>query len=75
MLFGASVLGRPDVDNRLARTALTALNRRGIFSNLGDTETGLEDLLRKAFVEVAVERIGAVTVFTARRPQRQTRGS
>ena len=75
VLFGASVLGTPDVHSRLGRTALTALNRRGIFSNLGDTEAGLRDLLQEAFVEVTSERIGAVAVFTARRPKGQTLGS
>lgn len=75
VLFGASVLGTPDVHSRLGRTALTALNRRGIFSNFGDTEAGLRDLLHAAFVEVALERIGAVAVFTAWRPKRQTLGS
>ncbi len=71
VLFGASVLGTPEVHSRLGRTVLTFLNRRGIFSNLGDTEAGLRDLLKEAFGDVALERIGAVAVFTARRPQRQ----
>jgi hypothetical protein len=71
MLFGASVLGTPDLHSRLGRIALTALNRRGIFSNLGDTEAGLRDVLLEAFEEVTLECIGSVAVFTARRPKRQ----
>jgi hypothetical protein len=69
VLFGASVLGTPSVHRRLGRIALAALNRRGIFSNLADTEAVLGGLLQAAFVEVTVERIGAVAVFTARHPQ------
>lgn len=69
VLFGASVLGTPDVHNRLGRSALTALNRRGIFSNLEDTETTLRDLLHAEFGHVALTCVGAVVVFTARQPR------
>jgi SAM-dependent methyltransferase len=75
VLFGASVLGTPEAHGRLGRTALTALNRRDIFSNLADTEVGLRDLLNEAFDDVALERVGAVAVFTARHPRRPALGS
>jgi hypothetical protein len=70
VLFGSSVLGTPDVHSRLGRIALPVLNRRGIFSNLADSEQGLRDLLNDAFVDVVLERIGAVAVFVATRPRR-----
>jgi hypothetical protein len=75
LLFGASVIGTPEAHSRLGRTALAALNRRGIFSNLADTEAGLRDMLSEAFDDVVLERIGAVAVFTARHPIRQALSS
>ena len=54
---------------RLGRIALPILNRRGIFSNRTDAEEGLRGLLQEAFVDVAMERVGAVAVFVARRPR------
>ncbi len=75
VLFGSSVLGTPQVHGWLGRTALHALNRRGIFSNRADAEEGLRDQLQEAFVEVTVERVGAVAVFVASRPQVHTTGS
>jgi hypothetical protein len=64
-----------DEDSRLGRMALVALNRRGIFSNLADTEAGLRDMLVEVFDDVILERIGAVAVFTARHPKRQVLSS
>lgn len=68
-LFGASVLGSPDVHHRLGRLVLRALNRAGVFSNLSDTEEGLRALLDEALVDVALERVGSVAIFVARRPR------
>ncbi len=72
VLFGASVLGTPTVHRRLGSIALKTLNRRGMFSNLTDTEAALRGPLQEAFMEVELERIGAVALFTARRPRRHT---
>lgn len=74
VLFGATVLGRPDVHSRLGRAALATLNRQGIFANLDDTETTLLDLLHDTFGQVELERVGAVAVFSAREPRRQELG-
>jgi SAM-dependent methyltransferase len=68
VLFGASVLGAPDVHRRLGLVTLTALNRRGSFANLDDTEAVLSDLLHATFGHVALAKVGAVAVFTARQP-------
>lgn len=69
VLFGASVLGTRDVHSRLGRTALTTLNRRGIFANLDDTERTLRDLLHGTFRHVDLTRVGAVVIFIARQPR------
>jgi SAM-dependent methyltransferase len=68
VLFGASVLGAPEVHGRLGRTAITTLNRRGIFTNLDDTEEALKCLLHDAFAHVALVRVGAVAIFAVRQP-------
>jgi SAM-dependent methyltransferase len=67
-LFGASVLGSPEVHHRLGRFVLRALNRAGIFSNLADTEEGLLEVLDESFLDVDLERVGSVAVFVARCP-------
>jgi hypothetical protein len=68
-MFGASVLGSPQVHHRLGRFVLRALNRAGIFSNLADTEQGLLQVLDESFLDVDLERFGSVAVFVARRPR------
>ena len=74
VLFGASILGSPEVHSRLGRIALAALNRRGVFANLDDTETVLRDLLDDTFDQVALTRVGALAIFTARQPHRHELG-
>ena len=69
VLFGATVLGTPELHTWLSRAALRANNRRGIFDNLSDTEDGLCAILAEAFDAVAIEVVGAVAVFTAARPR------
>jgi SAM-dependent methyltransferase len=75
VLFGASVLGDPGVHSRLGLVTLTALNRRGIFANLDDTEAVLRDLLHATFGHVALARVGSVAIFTARQPHRHHVGN
>jgi hypothetical protein len=52
VLFGATVLGTPELHTRLSRAALAVNNRRGIFDNLSDTEGGLRELLGECFAAV-----------------------
>lgn len=68
-LFGGTVLGSAAPHTRAARAALRALNRRGGFDNLGDTEAGLRQLLEACFRTVEMERVGSVAQFTAVGPR------
>lgn len=68
MLFGASIVGSPEVHDQLGRTVLAALNRRGVFANLDDTGAGLHDLLHHAFGHVDLAPVGAAAIFAARQP-------
>jgi hypothetical protein len=68
VLFGATVLGTPDLHTWLSRAALRENNHRGIFDNLSDTEAGLRELLSGSFGTVDIEVVGSVAVFAARVP-------
>jgi len=68
-LFGATVLGEPELHTRLSRAALHENNRVGIFDNLGDTREALRDILSQEFASVEIETVGSVAVFSAARPQ------
>jgi ubiquinone/menaquinone biosynthesis C-methylase UbiE len=71
VLFGATVLGAPEVQTWLSRVALRQNNRQEIFDNLSDTEDGLRTILRAAFEDVQIEVCGAVAVFSATKPKHQ----
>jgi SAM-dependent methyltransferase len=70
VLFGSTILGREAGHNAFGRALLGAYNRRGIFSNLEDSEPGLRAALGASFAEVRTERVGTVALFEARRPRR-----
>jgi len=69
VLFGASVLGTSGRHTRLSRSALYALNRRGTFDNLGDTQEGLGEILGASFERVELETIGSMAIFAATNPR------
>lgn len=71
VLFGATVLGTPELHAFSARQLLRAYNRIGAFDNLSDTEDGLREILNKSFETVEVEVFGSIGIFTARRPVQQ----
>ena len=50
VLFGGTVLGRPEQHTPLARASLWAFNRQGVFDNLADTEEGLAGSSRSRFI-------------------------
>ncbi|PHH78270.1 hypothetical protein CDD80_7143 [Ophiocordyceps camponoti-rufipedis] len=56
----------------LARIFCKFYNSRGIFCNEGDTATDITEALNESFQEVDVWFTGAVMLFRARRPKRQT---
>lgn len=69
VLFGLTVLGRPARHTLHARAALWALNRRGTFDNLADTEEGLREILRPSFQTVEIDVVGSMAQFAARGPK------
>jgi SAM-dependent methyltransferase len=72
VLFGASILGTSGRHTWLSRNALNANNRRGVFDNLGDTEEGLDQILKASFERVELETIGSMAVFAATSPRTNT---
>ncbi len=69
VLFGATVLGTPELHTWLSRAALRENNHRGIFDNLSDTEAALREVLVSAFAVVDIHVVGSVAVFAARMPR------
>ena len=69
VLFGATVLGTPELHTRLSCAALHENNRRGIFDNLSDTEDKLREILNNSFEAVELELVGSVAVFAATKPR------
>lgn len=70
VLFGATVLGTPELHTWLSSAPLRSNNKRGIFDNLDDTEDGLAEILDRSFLQTSVETVGSVAVFAAHRPRR-----
>lgn len=70
VLFGSTILGRGASHNALGRLLLRAYNRKGIFSNLEDSEAGVASALDASFATVRTERVGTVVLFEARDPRR-----
>jgi SAM-dependent methyltransferase len=66
VLFGATVLGTPELHTWLSRTALRVNNQGGIFDNLSDTEDDLRQILEQSFSRVDIEIVGTAAVFSAR---------
>jgi len=69
VLFGASVLGTPELHTWLSLAALHQNNRLGIFDNLADTRESVLDVLVQSFRAVNLEMVGAVALFSAAHPR------
>lgn len=67
VLFGATVLGAPELHTWLSRAALREINHRGIFDNLSDTADALREILGASFEAVDLEVVGSVAVFAAKK--------
>lgn len=67
VLFGATILSEGVPRNVAARMLMAAYNRQGIFSNQADSEAGLRQALASRFEQVAVEVVGCMALFSARR--------
>ena len=66
VLFGATILGRFIEPNAAARSLLRLYNAKGVFNNLDDDLSGLNDGLKARFGKVEIETIGCVALFRAR---------
>jgi hypothetical protein len=53
----------------LGAALVDVYNRKGIFSNRGDSASGLRAALDACFAEVSITVRGAVALFSARRPR------
>ena len=69
VLYGATILGDGAGHNALGRKLMGVYNKKGIFGNRADTLEGLEQALRRHFVDVEFKQHGKVACFTARRPR------
>jgi SAM-dependent methyltransferase len=67
VLFGATVLGTPELQTAVSRRALAANNRRGIFDNATDDLETIRSALGRSFHDFTVEMVGSVAVFSAHR--------
>jgi SAM-dependent methyltransferase len=71
VLFGATVLGTPELHTWLSRAVLSSNNRRGIFDNRSDSEGGLRALLGESFAALDLHIVGSVAVFAAAAPRQR----
>jgi SAM-dependent methyltransferase len=68
VLFGATLLGSPELHTWLSGMALRQNNRLGFFDNLSDTQDALRKILGESFARVDLELVGSVAVFSAAKP-------
>jgi hypothetical protein len=66
VLFGSTILGDEAPHNRFGRFLMKAYNRKGIFSNMGDTSAELLSGLMRTFGNAEIEIEGCVALFSAR---------
>ncbi|MEM9045523.1 MAG: class I SAM-dependent methyltransferase [Pseudomonadota bacterium] len=69
VIFGATILQGDAPRSRPAEALMKFYNRKGIFSNKGDTREDLRFALESRFAEVSLELQGAVALFAARLPR------
>jgi Methyltransferase domain len=66
ILFGATILGQGVAHTRIGRRLMRIYNAKGVFSNSGDDEAGLERGLASGLTDIEIEVVGAVALFAAR---------
>jgi SAM-dependent methyltransferase len=64
-VFGATIVQGDVPRSRTAQALMNLYNRKGIFSNAGDTVEDLEAALRARFEDVRIEVKGSVALFEA----------
>jgi hypothetical protein len=70
ILYGTTILDKGVKHNLLGKFLMIFLNAVGIFGNWGDSEEGYEVALKENFEDVDVRVVGAVLLFTARKPRK-----
>ena len=65
-VFGATILQGDAPRSRAAQALMDFYNRKGVFSNAGDTLADLSEALTARFTDVRVRIVGAVALFEAR---------
>jgi SAM-dependent methyltransferase len=65
-VFGATILQGDAPRLKPAKWLMNLYNKKGIFSNAGDTRQALEAALKQRFTDVRIEMKGAVALFEAR---------
>jgi len=68
VIFGATILQGDAPRSAPARGLMNFYNKKGVFSNAGDTFQALSQALEARFADVALRRVGAVALFEARKP-------
>ena len=66
VFFGSTILGRGVEQNLLGHRLMRLYNRKGIFSNPEDDRQGLEQGLASQLIDLDIEIVGAVALFSGR---------
>lgn len=61
--FGASILSDENLHTWASKKLMRLYNKKGIFTNYGDSAQALEDSLRKSFSQVDIKIQGCVALF------------
>ncbi|WP_440054011.1 class I SAM-dependent methyltransferase [Pseudoalteromonas sp. T1lg65] len=67
VLFGSTILGKGTEQNFVARKLMGIYNEKGIFSNLDDDLDSLTEVLNEQFIDVSVELVGCVALFSGKK--------
>jgi hypothetical protein len=68
VIYGATILGDEADHNPFGHLLMKMYNRKGVFSNRGDTINRLQRILKKQFESVQVRQYNKVALFVARAP-------
>ena len=66
-MFGATIVQGDAPRSGAAQALMNLYNRKGVFSNAGDTFGDLRTALESRFRDVELDRQGAVVLFEARK--------
>lgn len=68
LVFGATILAGGVPTTAVSRALMRIYNRKGVFSNGGDTLIALDAALEQRFRKVVITVVGCVALFVAREP-------